>query len=310
LDRVRDDLESYRGVLAWLIEHVRPTEASDIASGLMAFWLMRGYLSEGLRWYEQTLSLPSLPPLAESRALVGAALMLYTQGELGRAEARLKRAMAVARRAGEMRVFLVAENLLGHIDHAVGNLDRARDRFTRSIDTFRALAIPWGIGNALGGMAAVTLASGDVIQAERLLVEATSALRQAGPWFLTPVMYLRATLAVRRGNADEAIALVRESLTRIRKLQDRFAFVYALVPLAAAAALKSDDEWTARILGARDAVTERTGVTVADKSVQDLRERAERKARERLGPDRWARAYGAGRNASIDSLMKDIDSVL
>ncbi|HEX7137846.1 MAG TPA: hypothetical protein VF219_08370, partial [Vicinamibacterales bacterium] len=62
-----------------------------------------------------------------------------------------------------------------------------------------------------------------------------------------------------------------------------------------------------RILGTRDAVTERTGVTVADKSVLDLRARAEREARARLGPDRWARAYATGRNASIDSLLADID---
>ena len=80
--------------------------------------------------------------------------------------------------------------------------------------------------------------------------------------------YLRAILAVRRGNADEAIALMRESLTRIGELRDKFAFVYALVPLAAAAVLKGDDAWAARILGARDAVTERTGATVVDNSVR------------------------------------------
>jgi hypothetical protein len=121
-------------------------------------------------------------------------------------------------------------------------------------------------------------------------------------------LYVRAILAVRRRNFDEAIALMRESLTRIRELHDKFAFVYALVPLAAAAVLKGDDAWTARILGARDAVTERSGVTVVDKSVQDLRDQSEREARARLGPDRWARAYAAGRSASIDSLLKDIDS--
>ena len=104
-----------------------------------------------------------------------------------------------------------------------------------------------------------------------------------------------------------AIALVRESLTRIRELHDKFAFVHALVPLAAAAALKGDDAWAARILGARDAVTERTGATVVDKSVHDLREQAEREARARLGPDRWAQAYAAGRRTSIDALLKDID---
>jgi hypothetical protein len=122
-------------------------------------------------------------------------------------------------------------------------------------------------------------------------------------------LYVRAVLAVRRGSLDEAIGLVRQSLMRIRDLHDRFAFVYALVPLAAAAVLKGDDAWAARILGARDAVTERTGAAVVDKAVHDLTEQAEREVRARLGPDRWARAYEAGRRASIDSLMKDIDSL-
>jgi hypothetical protein len=66
--------------------------------------------------------------------------------------------------------------------------------------------------------------------------------------------------------------LLRESLTRIRELQDKFSFAYAMVALAAAAALKGDDAWAARVLGAGDAVTERSGATVVDKSVQDIRE--------------------------------------
>jgi hypothetical protein len=69
-----------------------------------------------------------------------------------------------------------------------------------------------------------------------------------------------------------------------------------------------DDAWAARIQGARDAVTERTGATVVDKSVHDLREQAERDVRARLGPDRWARAYAVGRTTCVDALLKDIDS--
>ena len=164
-----------------------------------------------------------------------------------------------------------------------------------------------GTGHALSGMARVALATGDAGQAERLLDEAASVLRQAGPWFLSLSLYVRAILAVRRGTPEQAIALVRESLTRIRELQDKFAFVYTLVALAAAAVLKGDDAWAARILGARDAVIERTGVTLVDPRVRDLQEQAEREARARLGADRWAQAYAAGRVASIDALLKDID---
>jgi ATP/maltotriose-dependent transcriptional regulator MalT len=156
-------------------------------------------------------------------------------------------------------------------------------------------------------MAAVALATGDFAQAERLLDEAASVLRNAGPWFLSLGLWLRALLAVRRGNADEAIAWVGESLTRIRELHDKFAFMYALVPLAAAAVLKGNDVWAARILGVRDVVAERTGITLMDATVHELRAQTERDVRARLGENRWARAYAAGRTASIDSLLKDID---
>jgi ATP/maltotriose-dependent transcriptional regulator MalT len=119
--------------------------------------------------------------------------------------------------------------------------------------------------------------------------------------------YLRALVAVRRGHPDEAIAWVRESLTHIRQLHDKFAFVYVLVPLAAASALKGDDAWSARILGARDALTEMTGARVVDVSANELQERVEREARARLGPERWDQAYAAGLKSSIDVSLKDID---
>ena len=309
LDHVRDDLENHRGALTWLLDRRRPSEASDIAWGLKYFWLIRGHAAEGLRWYEQILRLPTLPPAAESRALVGAATMWFTQGELGHARAGLNRALALAQVSVDREMVAQAENLLGHVEHGFGDVSAARDWFARSVEGYEALGNASSAGNALTGMAAVALATGDDGQAERLLDEATSVLRRAAPWFLTWTLYLRALLAVRRGRPDEALASVRESLTHIRELHDQFALVYALVPLAAAALLKGDDAWAARILGARDAVTERTGATVVDKWVHHLRERVAGEARARLGPDRWAKAYAAGRRSSIDSFLKDIDSV-
>jgi hypothetical protein len=83
--------------------------------------------------------------------------------------------------------------------------------------------------------------------------------------------------------------------------------VYALIPLAAAVALKGDDAWAARILGIRDAVADRIGATLVDRSVHDVRAQVERDVRARLGDDRWARAYAAGRVTSIETLIKDID---
>jgi predicted ATPase/DNA-binding XRE family transcriptional regulator len=310
LDRVRDDLESYRRALTWLIENGRHAEASQIAWDLVFFWLIRGHAAEGLRWYEQIVNLPLLSPDAESRALLGAAVMWYAQGAHARARTALTRALALPSSTSAKDVMVQVDNMLGHVELAAGNTDAARGHFTKSIEGFRTLAISWGEGNALSGMAGVALANGDVEYAERLLNEATSVLQDAGPWFLTSVLCLRAVLTVRRGNPDRAIELVRDGLVRIRDLHDSFAFVYALVPLAAAAVLIGDDAWAARIIGARDAVTETTGAAVGEQSVVGLQEEAEREARAHLSEDRWAVAYAAGRKTSIDSLLTDIDRVL
>jgi len=305
LDRVHDDLDNYRTVLAWLIEHERTAEACRIAWYLMFFWLIRGRAAEGLQWYQRCLT-TSRSSEVESRALVGSAVMWFTQGEHDLARAAVTRALELE--TTDPVVSVMAGHLFGHIEQAGGNLAAASERFTSSFEGFTQLNVPWGAGNALIGKAGVTLASGAVEQGERLLDEATAVLRHAGPWFLNQPLYIRAILAARRGEADEAISFVRQSLESSRQVHDRFGFIYALTPLAAAAVLKGDDAWAARILGTRDAVTERTGTTTVDRSVLELRERTERGVRERLGPDRWARAHAAGRTASIDALLKDIDS--
>jgi predicted ATPase/DNA-binding XRE family transcriptional regulator len=308
LNRVRDDLHNYRTVLAWLIEQRRAVEAADITWRLMFFWLIRGRGSEGLRWYQQILGLADLPSAAESRMLVGTAVMSHTSGYLEQAHTAATRALTIAGEVGETKVVLHAQHVLGHIEQARGNVDRGNLLLARSADGFKAASMPWGVGNALIGMASAALTAGDGPRAERFLDEATSVLRDAGPWFLNLPLYIHAIAAVQRGDADRAIACVHESLICSRRLHDRFAFIYALIPLAAAAGLKGRDAWAAKVLGARDAIAEHTGSTVSSDSIRQLRERVEQQGKARLGLPGWARAYATGRTASIDMLLDDIDT--
>ena len=104
LNRVRNDLENYRAALSWLIARGRANDACDIAWSLRFFWVFRGHASEGLRWYEQVLMLPSLEPATESKALLGAGVMVFTQGELAHARTLVTRALALAARAGIARL--------------------------------------------------------------------------------------------------------------------------------------------------------------------------------------------------------------
>ena len=312
LHRVHEDVENYRCALTWLIARGRAVEASAIVWGLTFFWLIRGQSAEGVHWYEATLNVTNLPPAAEARALTGAALMWFSQGELARARAALTRAFALPRAADGAGavVWAAAEDVSARVELGRGDLDAARDWFVRAIESFNALGLSWGVGNSMIGMSGVFIDTGGADRAEQLLNEATLTLHEGAPWFLARALLVRAILAVRRGAANEALVLVRESLTHIRDLHDKYAFVHAAVPLAAAAALKGNHAWAARILGARNIVAERTGVRIVIKPAQVLSEEVEREVRERLGPERWNRAYAAGRQASIDALLNDIERVL
>jgi len=310
LNRIYDDLENYRAVLAWLIQRGRIAAAAEMAWGLVFFWQIRGLTSEGLRWYEQIARLPSLPPETESKMLVGVAAMLCAHGEFLPARDTLARAVALADTTQDEETRAHAMSMLGRADTALGQLTTARTSWSDAAKRFEALAIPWGTGYSLLGLASVALASGDTDQAERLLNEADEALRHAGSWFLTRTLIMRAVIAELRGHTREAITTVRDSLTHIRVLQDKFAYLYALVALAIAADLTGADAWAARIFGARDTLLERTGHRVALTLVHDLGVEAERRVRARLDPEQWAKASAAGRNTSIDTLLKDIDRVL
>ena len=307
LERVGEDLESYRSALTWLIDHDRAAEAGHVAWSLLFFWFIRGRAAEGLRWYEPILRLPSATPLTELRARTGAAVMWYARGELDRARAELRVAGGASAGAGPTDVVALGDLMRGHVERLAGNIGAARERFAESLRAFESLASPWGIGYALSAMGWLALAAGDEDEAERLVCTAASALRGACPWLGALGLYVRAIVAVRHRDPDAAIAFVRECLALIRRLHDKFAFVHIMVPLAAAAILKRDGAWAARILGARDAVAERSGARVADGLAHDLLSRVEREGRARLGAGRWARAYESGHTASIDSLLGDIE---
>jgi len=308
LDRVREDLESYRAAMTWLLQRGRPGEAAHIAWSLLWFWQIRGHGAEGLRWYEEIASVPGVPREAEARALLGAAAMSYGHGQLSLARTALTRAIATASAAGDADAMMHAHFVFGHVEQALGNLDQAREHFAMSLEGFAATQSVWATGHLLTGLAWVSLCTGDIDETERLLDRGDAALGGAGPFFRSLGRYLRGLLALRRGDARAALAFARETLVLSHELKDRFALVYSLVPLAAAAALLRDDIWVARILGAQDAVTDSTGARVVDRSAQELREGVERDSKARLGPERWAHAYAIGRKLSIEAIIKDIDT--
>jgi hypothetical protein len=103
--------------------------------------------------------------------------------------------------------------------------------------------------------------------------------------------------------------LAHESLTLIGKLNDAFALIYCVALAAAAAAIMQTDVHAARFFGAADAAATRTGMTMADPLSHSIRDRWEKPVRDRMSISQWNRAYAAGKEASIDTLIQEIHTL-
>ena len=105
------------------------------------------------------LGVSSLAPIAELRALVGAAIFWSPMANSS-APAPGSRGRSRWRRTSTRRNS-PRQYLLGHVELAAGNLSEARDLFSCSLDEYRTLAIPSGTGGALTGLAWVALVTGE-----------------------------------------------------------------------------------------------------------------------------------------------------
>ena len=68
VDRLNGEQGNLRTALAWMLQH-DPDAAPEMAAGMAALWLMRGYLREGATWLERVLAAAPGTTLARGEAL-------------------------------------------------------------------------------------------------------------------------------------------------------------------------------------------------------------------------------------------------
>jgi non-specific serine/threonine protein kinase len=93
LDLEQDNL---RTALRWAMENHEAEFAQRMAGALQAFWLTRGYWSEGRRWLEESLAMDSgaaLPPAVRAKTLYGAGVLTRFQGDFARARMLLEQSL-------------------------------------------------------------------------------------------------------------------------------------------------------------------------------------------------------------------------
>ena len=235
--RLRTELGNLRAALGWLVrERKDAASALSFAGSLAWFAYFEGLFHEWRSWLDEALALPDAGSYPRERAvaLSGAARLAAYSGEPHRASTLAEQSVRLWREIGDARGLAYA---LFHeaIAFGTGNrLAQAKVALNETLDCFRTLGDPWEIAlgsSYLGSLYALSPGTED--QARSLLLEGRARFRALGDdWGAAISSHYLGSIALRRGEFEEARDLTSEMLVSARALGDKYRISRNLYQLA------------------------------------------------------------------------------
>ncbi len=238
LARLELEHDNVRAALGWLMDR-EPEAALRLAGALWQFWMMHGYSSEGRRWLEAALAQRgAAAPLTRAKALHGAAVMTFEQGDIAAARSLHEANLVIRQELKDDRG--IAETLfnLGIVLFYQGDYPAAGSRYEEFLALKRELGDRWGIAVGLSRLSTVAYVLGDHGAASAYVEEGLAIGRELGETsLLTELLYFKGQRARLKGDYATAQAALDECLAISRALGDK---VWAASILAALGRLARD----------------------------------------------------------------------
>jgi tetratricopeptide (TPR) repeat protein len=310
LERLEREHDNLRAALRWAQESGDRRLGLRLAGALWRFWYMRGHLSEGReRLTELLAQTESGRDEAESaivwaKALHGASVLAFRQGDFGQAAALADDSLALHRKAGDIAGMAAALSCLGLVARGQGDYVRASALYEESLALRRGLADTWGIANMLTNLGIMARTQGDDARAAELCEESLGLCRDLrDTWGIALALTSLGNATYEQGYAERAMALYQESLALSRAIGDEVSIAACLEGLAAVAATRGQPEKAAQLCGAATALRDRIGAPLLpdDRAVN---ERTLAAARVALG-DGFLPAWTAGQALPLQQIIAE-----
>lgn len=237
--RLEEDHANLRAALTWAHQANAAEYGLRLAAALWRFWYEHGHLAEGRRWLEQALARDEGADGASTstiryraKALNGAGVIAWRQGETARALALLEAGLALHEQVGDVRGMAHTLTNLGILASERGAYDEAQTLYERSLDLNQRLANDWGVAAALLNLGNLAIEQGAYERAVTLHEQALGLNRRSNDavGIALSLNNLGVALLMQR-SYDRAELLFGESLELHRALDDTLGMAYALTNL-------------------------------------------------------------------------------
>jgi predicted ATPase/class 3 adenylate cyclase len=242
LSQLEMEHDNLRAALEWAGVGQEGAETGlRLAGALHRFWAMRGYLSEGREWLEGAVKSSAGPPAARAKAIFGASVLAFRQGDYRRAEELCGQSLALYRERENKFGIALSLNVLAFLNRNRGDHARAISLLEESLTLCRESNQQWALAETLFILAVTVRRQGDYERAKALLEESLTLWRQTGDKAgLARSLASLGVVARLQGDFVRARALHEESLALHKELGHKLEVAEVLLMLGAAAQNQGD----------------------------------------------------------------------
>ena len=298
LSREQDNV---RTAIAFMEETRQTGMQLELVGSIRETWQTDSAWLEARRWAESALARSVGERSARRARTLGVAANCAAKlGDLTEAEAYAEESLALFRELGDGRETAMALGILGSVRTELG--DPAE--YERLLEEAQVVAREAGEARIYaiitGNLGDTALRRGDYGRATALTEEALTVFRELGlerdrAWAL----YNLAFTLLHTNREEESVAAARESLMLSHQMGVLELLPWILALLASVAVRRGDQEEGARMIGAADAIRERTHLVLTGVEAELYRGTVEMLDR-MLSPERCAAAFAEGRQMTLD----------
>ncbi len=307
LARLGVEQDNLRAALEWFAAREEAEFCLRLASALQIFWRKRFHWGEGRTWLEAALAKSSnMAGAARAKALIAAAGLTFSLGDLTTARAYAEGGLALLRALGDKAAIAYALWSLGNMTVNTGDYVMARACAEESLALFDELSDSWGRAYALVLLVRIAFVQGDLTQATVYNEEILTFYRQVG--YKRGVGFGlndKGVFAQLQGDWERAAAFYAEGLALFREVGDKEKIAMGLHNFGGAVLHQGDARRAATCfaegLTLSREVGDRSGIAVNLAGMAGVMAA--------LGqPDRSARLFGAA-NALFDVMGMVVEPV-
>lgn len=303
LDLERENLLSAH---AWCDDAPGGAESGlKLVSSMRRYWMIRGLLGLGHRVTVEALGRPGAQQrsLARWEALCDAGQLGGWMGRYAEAQGYLEECLAIARDLGDKERVASVLQPLGLASLGQGNLLAAREYFGEALALARELGNRRELAAALNALAQLHRVEGDLDKAEPLYQDVLALARELGDRESIAIALLNlAMVSIARGFGDRVRSMLLEVSAIVDEIGSKPLAQSALEVCAGLAAFSEQWERVARLYGAVEAHTERTGLH-RDPADQAFLAPLIARAQEALGAAAFAAAEATGRALAYEKAI-------